>query len=781
MGKPIAIRNRYISRLLLLLIACTPADNRHSQKVFFLIAGALGVAWKGFMKILLMAASIGCSVCLAQAAHDPASQVNPFVGTSVSPLGEPGNTHPGATRPFGMMFWGPDQVKGRYYRFENTSTRGFSLTHMNGPGCPAFGDIPILPMLGTPVAQPNPYEAAYDPNDQAADPGYFRVNLASGIQVQLAAAVHSGIAEIRFPREGGAHTILLDLSRNLTHVTDTDVHIKDRVVTGSIASGKFCNKRNEYRLYFVLQVDETPTKTGTFDGPPLTTSTGTPKGPGTNAYLSFPEQTGVVHLKIGLSYVSVANAELNLKQEIPDWSLERTRADARAAWNTVLSRIDVKGGNEAQQRVFYTDLYHALLHPSTFSDVNGDYQGFDDKLHNTKGRIQYANFSGWDIYRCQVQLITMLMPQVGSDMAQSLVVDAEQGGGLPRWSVANNEAGSMVGDPADLILASIYAFGGKNFDTASALKAMLHGANDLDARARWSVERPHGDEFLRLGFVPQEEGSKTGTASITLEYTSADFAISQFAKALGDKANADEFLSKSGNWRKIFDPETRYVRSRMADGRFLPNFDPGSGMGFVEGNSAQYTWMVPYDLNGVITAIGQDEANTRLDKYFSEYGHYNGGPFFRIANEPSMGCPWIYNWTGRPWRTQEVVRKTLTDLFTDTHGGIPGNDDLGATSAWAVFAQLGIYPEIPSIAGFTLNSPVFPDVTIKLSTGDLYIRAAGAPAKLYIESAALDAEPVSNWIPWDQFSKAKTLEFKLSAVPNKAPGRLPPSFPSSGN
>lgn len=731
------------------------------------------------MKIASFA--MGYSLSVALCAQDPASLVNPFVGTSLSPLKEPGNTHPGATRPFGMLYWGPDQTKGRYYRFENTSTRGFSLTHMSGPGCPAFGDVPILPMLGLPDQSPavrtEAYEAAYNPADQVAEPGYFAVKLGSGIQVRLAAAVHSGIAELHFPAGGGGHTLLLDLSRNLTHVTDTEVQIQDRTITGSVASGKFCNKRNEYRLYFVLEVDQSPAKSGIFNDVQLTNGNGSQHGPRTAAFLSFPEDMQVIHVKVGLSYVSARNAELNLKQEINGWNLEAVRAEAHSAWNKVLDRILVKGGTATQHRIFYTDLYHALLHPSTFSDVNGEYLGFDDQVHNAGNRKQYANFSGWDIYRCQVQLITILMPDVGSDMAQSLVADAEQGGGLPRWSVANNEAGSMVGDPSDLILASIYAFGGRNFDTATALKAMLHGANDPEAHVRWSTERPHGEEYLRQGFVQQDEGNHLGAASITLEFSSADFAISRFAQALGDTADARTFLQRSANWRKVFDPEWKYIHSRGADGKFPPDFDPGSEVGFVEGNSAQYTWMIPYDLRDVIAAIGgPEEANVRLDKYFSQYGHYKGGPYFRIANEPSFACPWIYNWTGRPWRTQEVVRKTLTDLFTDQNGGLPGNDDLGATSAWAVFAQLGIYPEIPGVGGFTVNSPIFPEIELRLGTHPVKIQAEGAPGKIYIKDIRADGKLLSNWISWDEFSRAKILKFDLVSVPDKAPGQTPPSF-----
>ncbi len=747
------------------------------------------------MKWIGTAALLLSSICMAQSV-DLASKVDPFIGTSaaltkgekVPRIDQYGNTVPGAVRPFGMLYWGPDAVnpipgsRNNFYRFDDTSTRGFSLTHLSGPGCSIYGEVPILPILGIPSEpppwEPAPYQANFNPNDQVAQPGYYAVKLSSGIQVQLAAAVRSGIAQIQFPAAGGAHTILVDLSRNLIRVNDAEVHLQDRTITGSVTGGEMCGKQNHYRVYFVLQVMEDPATGGTFNEIHVTSGNGSRQGTNSGAYISFPEAVRTVHLKVAISFVSVANAELNLTQEIPGWDFEGVRRDARAAWNQALDHVQVNGGSETQQKIFYTALYHALLHPSVFSDVNGEYLGFDGQLHHARGRIQYANYSGWDIYRCQVQLITMLMPKVGSDMAQSLVADAEQGGGLPVWSMANEEGGFMVGDSSDLMLASIYAFGGREFDTRAALKAMLHGANDPEAHSQWDVERPNLDEYLRQGFLAEDPANPYGAASITLEYANADFAISKFAEALGDSATAQTFLQRSTNWRTIFDPDTRYIRPRDKDGKFLPGFTPGGGVGFVEGNSAQYTWMVPYDLSGVIAAVGgPEEANARLDHYFSQYGTWRGGPYFLIENEPSFCDPWIYNWTGRPWRAQETVRKTLIDLFIDTRGGIPGNDDLGATSAWAIFAQLGIYPEIPGVGGFALNSPIFPRVTLKLGTHELSILGDGAPDKVYVKKVMLDGKAIANWwIPWNEFSQAKQLDFTLSAIPDKAPRQIPPSF-----
>jgi len=728
-----------------------------------------------------------------QSAPDPASQVDPFIGTSESVIRDFANTLPGAMRPFGMLSWGPDSVAGTFYRREDSTTRGFSLTHLSGPGCSVFGDVPILPIVGLPLQpqpwHPAPYNAAYQPGKQKAEPGYYSVMLDSGIEVELAAAVHSGIARFRFPNDRRPHSILVDLSRNLTRVNTAEIRVAGSRMTGSVESDEFCGKENHYRVYFALEVDQAPAKVGTFDELKVTQAPGERHGQRSGAYMGFNSALQTMELKAGLSYVSAANAEMNLKHEIAGWDFDAVRRDARIAWNAALNHIQISGGSVAQRTIFYTALYHSLLHPSVFSDVNGDYIGFDNRFHRASGRTQYANYSGWDIYRSQVQLIAMLFPKVASDIAESLVVDAEQGGGLPIWGVANDDSCVMVGDPSSPILASIFAFGGTSFDTRSALAAMLRGAKDPATHSRLCSERPGLKDYLQRGYISFDSANEdlNGAASVTLEDTSADFAIARFAAAAGNKQEADQFLKRSANWRNLFDPETRYIRPRDRSGQFLPNFSPAKSEGFVEGNAAQYTWMVPYDLHGVIDAIGgPDAAKDRLDDYFSEYGRWvESGrasgtgytPHFFISNEPCFGNPWIYNWTGHPWRTQEVVRKTLVDLFYDAPGGIPGNDDLGATSSWAVFAQLGIYPEVPAVGGFTVNSPIFPGATLLLGEHRLHISAEGAPDKIYVQSLKLDGEPIHNWwIDWEKLKNAHELVFTLSAEPNHQSGEAPPSF-----
>jgi len=687
-----------------------------------------------------------------------------------------------------MLNWSPDMADDAFYRWENPVTRGFSLTHTSGPGCPEFGDAPVFPLLGVPQDAPSArdqehnYQAGFRHEDEIAEPGYYSVMLKSGIRVQLAAQVRSGIAEFHFPVSNQPHTLLFDLGHNvLPRVYATEVRFKGKKVIGSVASGGNCSvSQNRYRVYFVFEADQKPDAAVAFEASTggVAQATGAPSRAG--GYMSFPSSVQTVRLRVGLSYVSAANAEANLESEIPDWNVERVRREARAAWNDALSHALVKGGREDDRKVFYTALYHALLHPSVFSDVSGEYLGFENKVHNAGKRTQYANFSGWDIYRSEVQLLAMLFPETASDMAQSLVNDAEQGGGLPIFPVANDEADAMVGDPSDGMLTGFYAFGAHNFDVHTALKEMLRGANDPQTRVKAYLERPHLQEYLRQGYISERGIPGEGSGSVTLEYQNADFAISRLAAELGDVEDERKLLDRSVRWRTLFDSETKYIRARDLNGAFLPNFTPESEAGFVEGNAAQYTWMIPYDLKSVIQAVGGDEAaKARLDHYFSQYYRYDekNGPYFAIGNEPSFGSPWIYNWTGHPWRTQEVVRKTLRDLFSPKPDGLPGNDDLGATSSWVVFAQLGLYPEIPGVGGVTLNTPTFPEVTLLLGNHQLRITAPGAPSKPYVQRIWIDGTPVRNWwIDWAQLSRASNLRFTLSTAPSLDPGTEPPSF-----
>ena len=689
-----------------------------------------------------------------------------------------------------MLFWSPDSDTENFYRYDNPRVRGFSALHVSGAGCPQLGDAPMMVIKGRLPTLPylrtaywggaDPLVATYKHEDEVAEPGYYGVKLDTGIKVELAAAERSGLALITLPADGQEHTLFIDLSRNLTAVYDAEMTLHGNSMAGWVSSGGgSCGSSEHHRTYFAYEVEEQPESRGTISEHGFGSGDESVKGQRSGAYMVFGPSTRVVHLKLGVSFVSAENAALNAAREIAGWDFAELRKQARADWNEHLAHIEVEGGTAHERMAFYTELYHAMMFPSEFNDVNGEYIGFDDEVHRVEpGRTQYSTFSGWDIYRSEVQLLAMLFPKRASDMAQSLVLDAGQGGALPIWPLANDEQSAMGGDPSVPMLASFYAFGARDFNVRAAYAAMLRGADDPKTHIRSYLERPRLEELLRTGYL-SESKSMWGSASVTLEDQTADFALAQMAAALGEKETEKRMLARAANWRKLFDTETRHIRPRMLDGTFMQPFSDSSETGFMEGNSAQYTWMVPFDLKGLIDVLGGPEAaSKRLDSYFSSYATYkNLTANFYIENEPCFGNPWIYNWTGQPWRTQEVVRKTLKDLFVDAPDGLPGNDDLGATSSWAIFAQLGMFPEIPGVGGFALSSPTFASATLRLGDKRLLITAQGAPGKAYIESVTLDGKPVSNWVWWSDLAKASRLEFKLSDTPNKNPGALPPSYP----
>jgi predicted alpha-1,2-mannosidase len=446
--------------------------------------------------------------------------------------------------------------------------------------------------------------------------------------------------------------------------------------------------------------------------------------------------------------------------------------------------ITVKGGTDSERGVFYTALYHALLHPNTFSDANNQYIGFDNKIHVAKGFTVYANFSGWDIYRCEVQLLATLFPVKTSDMIQSLVVDAQQGGGLPLWPAANDEACQMVGNPSSPIIADAYAFGARRFDTHAALKALLKDATDPNAKSKSCPEWDNLEEYLKLGYIgpPSPRWKRESGPSQMLEFTTADFSIAQFAQAMGDTATYATFMKRAQFWRNTFDPKTGYAEPRNPDGSFIP-VAPDDPKYFVEGNSAQYSWMVPYNLRGVFDLMGGNaKVVERLDTFFTELNAGDRRPYFWIGNEPVFSVPWAYDFAGAPWGTQSVTRRVELELFTPHPDGEPGNDDLGATSAWYVFAALGVYPVIPGVGGLALNSPLFPSSMIRLGNGNtIRIEGEGASAaNPYVQNLRVNGKPSEKtWLPYDSLSKGATLQFKLGNKPNKEWGTKPEDAPPS--
>ncbi|HVV90896.1 MAG TPA: GH92 family glycosyl hydrolase, partial [Solirubrobacterales bacterium] len=524
------------------------------------------------------------------------------------------------------------------------------------------------------------------------------------------------------------------------------------------------------------------------------------------AYATFDTtKNRTVAVRVGISFVGVAGARAALRAESEGHSFGAVRAAARRRWDQALGRIRVQGGSPRDVRTFYTALYHALLAPRTFNDVGGDYVGMDGAVHRARGRTQYADFSGWDVYRTEIELLALIEPRRASDMVQSLIADAEQSGCLPRWPYADGQSMTMVGDSADPIIAAAAAFGADHFDHAAALAAMLRGATAPCQSANGEyVERQGLASYLALGWVPFDEDTNTrnansiygspsavwGSAATTLEYAIDDFAIAQFAARYGPGAGgvagageADstygEFIRRAANWRNLFDPATGVVEPRFASGAFPAPYDPLEGGGFVEGDAAQYTWMVPQDPAGLFRRMGgPTKAAARLDGFLRVLNAGPGGTHTDhalLGDEPTLETPWLYDWLRRPWKTQEAVRRGLR-LYGPAPAGYPGNDDLGTLSAWYVFGALGMYPAQPGTGTLALAGPLFGRAEVRLAHHRKLTITGGGP---YVASLRLDGRPHERpWASFCEISAGGTLAFKTGAHPTRwgRRGQLPPSY-----
>jgi predicted alpha-1,2-mannosidase len=747
-----------------------------------------------------------------------------------------GNTFPGAVLPFGMVQWSPEATRGDHtrtataggYDYDARTLRGFSLTHLSGTGCRgASGDVPFMPIAAEVASSPSAddhdsvYASGYAHANETARAGAYQVALDNGVKVELSATMRTGAARFSYPA-GRPATLLVRTSDSEVGSSDAQVAIDvaTRTISGSVTSGNFCGylsddlKHSYYTLYFVARFDRPFAAHGTWQDGVLHPDTersrggtgygahGIPDpGRGSGAYVGF-EPGAAVGVRVGISYVSLANARANLRAEQPQAEVDAVARDAAAAWDRALGRIRVDGGTAQQLTVFYTALYHSLLHPNVFSDVDGRYAGFDGRVHHVEpGQgAQYANFSGWDVYRSQLQLVTWLAPDTGSDIAQSLFNQARQNGGeWDRWT--HNAGGTHVmnGDPAALALADIQAFGGTRFDARRALASLVRAAEVPTAhdRSRAGCEdacigqRPALDQWLALHYIPAGSNSWDG-ATETLEAASADFGLAALAGRLGDSQTERRFLARADNWRKVFNPaatpEGGYIQDRNADGRWAA-FDPADTDTFVEGSGAQYLWMIPFNLRGLADALGGNaRANQRLDAFFHHAdGSWaltrSGGLHAELDNEPSIGSPWVYDFTGQPFRTQETVREVLDTLWTDQPEGIPGNDDLGEMSSWYVWSALGLYPAIPGRAELLLSSPLFARIHVHRPGGDLSIEVDRESADArYIHALALDgAARTAPYLPESVALHGGRLRETLAKTADtawgSAPGDAPPSFP----
>ena len=689
-----------------------------------------------------------------------ARQVNTLIGTKGVGLTS-GYLYPGATYPYGMVQFTPSYFSKR---------SGFVINQLSGGGCEHMGNFPTFPVKGKLKMSPdNILNYRINISEEKGHAGYYEAKVQEDIHAKLTVTERTGMASYEYSADQQYGTVIIGGGISATPIEQAAIVITaPNKCEGYAEGGNFCGLRTPYKVYFVAEFDTDALESGTWKRNELKPNTTFAEGEYSGVYFTFDvNKKKNIQYKIGVSYVSVENARENLKAENTGWDFLQIQNQAESKWNHYLGKIEVEGTNPDRTTQFYTHLYRSFIHPNVCSDVNGEYMGADFKVHKSRSK-HYTSFSNWDTYRTQIQLLSILDPEVASDIVISHQLFAEEAGGaFPRWVMANIETGVMQGDPTPILISNAYAFGARNYDPKPIFKTMRKGAEEPGAMSQEVEARPGLKQYLDKGYY---------NASIQLEYTSADFAIAQFAlHAVGDEFASWRYFHFARSWKNLYNPETGWLQSRNPDGSWKPLTED-----FRESTYKNYFWMVPYDIAGLIKIIGgKAAAEKRLDEFFTRLDAGYNDAWFASGNEPSFHIPWIYNWVGTPYKAQEIINRVLNEQYSSKIDGLPGNDDLGTMGAWYVFACIGLYPEIPGVGGFTVNTPIFSSVKVHLKKGDMVIKG-GSEKNIYIKSMKLNGKPCdSTWLDWDQLNNGATIEYTTSSKPDVKWGTkvTPPSFP----
>jgi predicted alpha-1,2-mannosidase len=761
---------------------------------------------KNIYAVLILIAVQGAGNAVAQRLSD---FVDPFIGATTKGY-EAGKTFPGAATPFGMVQLNPNTVtggdNGSGYSDEHRSIEGFAFTQMSGVGW--YGDLGnflVMPTTGdmklSSGTEDNPddgYRSRFDKSTETAGAGYYSVMLKDyGIRTEATCTGRAGILRFTYP-ENKRSRIQIDLARRVGGTSDFQ---KVRIVNDSTISGYMkCTWRcggwgngdgkADYTVYFHARFskplknfgvwtatipDGHPRRAGDFVKPEyadfikhssiinnISEYSGKHIGFFTEFETSANEQ---VFLRAGISFVSEEGAEKNLEAEITDWDFDRILEQNRSAWDRALGKITVKGGTGLQRKIFYTALYRTMIDPRLMSDVDGKYPGGDGKVHSTGSFNKRSIFSGWDVFRSQMPLQTIINPAMVSDMINSLVTLAEESGKnyLERWEFLNAYSGCMIGNPAISVIADAYAKGIRSFDVAKAYK---YAAITTDMFGNG-----------KTGFTPDAPWS--GGISTTLEHAYTEWCMAKLARALGKTDDYHDYMRRSTSYRNLWDRDTRWFRARDASGNFLPVAKRGrlqENYGAVESNAFQQGWFVPHDIEGLVRLIGGRKAAVReLDLMFdSTPQDFLWNDFYNHSNEPVHHIPFLYNRIGEPWKTQQRTRFICDRAYREGVNGIIGNEDVGQMSAWYVLAAGGIHPVCPGDTRFEITSPVFDEVRFNLDNGKSFTVVAdnNSPDNIYIRSARLNGKSYGKChIDYRNIAAGGRLELRMDSKPNRKWGK----------
>ncbi|GAA4330279.1 GH92 family glycosyl hydrolase [Mucilaginibacter gynuensis] len=740
--------------------------------------------------LLLLAACTSASV-YSQVATGLAKYVDPFIGT-----GFHGHVFMGANVPFGAVQLGPANLSEGWdwcsgYHISDSTIIGFGHTHLSGTGIGDLGDIVLMPTTGDIKVYKGSlnnmdggYVSKFSHKDETAFPGYYAVKLQRyNIGVKLTATKRVGFHEYTFPKTDQAH-IVIDLQQGIgwDAPTETSVQqVNDTTITGYRYSKGWAK---DQRIYFTMILSK-PVKNFTVydstarDGKTVTGN----KVKGVATFATADNEK--IYVKVGISPVSIANAMLNIKTELPGWDFNKTVTAANADWNKEFSKVAVKTTDDVKKKVFYTAMYHTMIAPSVFNDVNGEYWGTDKVVHKNAGFTNLTTFSLWDTYRAANPLFTVLQPQRVNDMISTMLAIYQQQGKLPVWHLMANETDCMVGYSAVPIVVDAFLKGYKGFDAKLAYEAVKATA----------MKEERGINYVKnLGFIPAD--STAESVSMGLEYAIDDWCIAQMAKKLGNVADYNYFLKRGNNYKNYFDTKTGFMRARLSKTAFREPFDPFQSRhihgDFTEGNSWQYTWLVPQDVEGLIKLLGGDKAFvTKLDQFFVAKGDM--GPEasndisgligqYAHGNEPSHHITYMYAYAGQPWKTAEKVRGIVKDFYTDKTDGIIGNEDVGQMSAWYVFSSLGFYPVNPANGNYVFGSPLFDEATISLAGNKKFTLIArnNSEQNKYIQSVKYNGKPYTkSYISHADLIKGGTLVFEMGPKPSLTWGVKPADRPYS--
>lgn len=756
--------------------------------------------------------------CAQAPVKEPVDYIDPFVGSSTS-TGKAGiyhglgKTFPGAATPFGLVQLSPNTItggdNGPGYSYEHTTIKGFAFLQMSGIGW--FGDLGnflVMPTTGNlktsygKEEEPkNGYRSRYNKASERASAGYYDVTLTDyNIRTELTAAQRSGILRFTYP-EHEQSRIQIDLARRVGG-TSTEQYVKvidEYTIAGWMEctpdGGGWGNGRGKanYTVHFYCRFDQPLETFGVWSAdipddwerkrdevtsdkyqelvaqakiiPGCTEMQGKHLG----FYTEFPtsENTRVL-MKCGISLVSIEGAKENLETEIPHWDFERVHSEARELWNDALSVIELEGGTEAQKTIFYTGMYHTMIDPRKVSDVNGYYRGADG-IHQ-KGDFEYRSiFSGWDVFRSQFPLQTLINPEMVNDEINSLITLAEQSGNeyYPRWELFNAYTGCMIGTPAIPVIVGAYEKGIRNYDVE---KAFRFAKNTADI------------------FSNNTEGFSPGSLSETLEYTFSDWCVGRFAERLGKTDDVQKYFGKSLMYANSYCPEVQWMRTRRSDGSWLDwRGKTAHGQGCKESNPYQQGWFVPHDVQGLINVMGREHFVNELIAFFENTpGDFNWNDYYNHPNEPVHHVPFMFTYAGLPYLTQKWSRQICENAYGTGVYGLKGNEDVGQMSAWYVLAAMGIHPVNPAEEVYIIASPLFNKVTLHLDPayypGEKFVITAhqNSPENMYVQSATLNGEPLSRaWILHSEIASGGTLELQMGPEPNKEWGtgkeNLPPS------